>query len=126
MIIILFQVKKVVDKVTSNVVPCIPIPGRHCGPDGIKVLAWAIPDKFQCGTVLVSFRNACKHHDDCYRESGTDRSLCDTTMYEAMKNECKEKLVGPAREQCFVVAKAYHVSVKTFGKPAYSKKKDEL
>mmetsp|Transcript_36631 Transcript_36631/g.79179 ORF Transcript_36631/g.79179 Transcript_36631/m.79179 type:complete len:148 (+) Transcript_36631:80-523(+) len=111
--------KKLLDKVTSNAMPCVPIPGRHCGPDNFKPIAWSIPDKWQCGTVQVSFTDSCKEHDRCYGSCRMSRADCDNAMEDDMRQECKAKLVGPARATCNSKVEIYMAAVRAGGSIGY-------
>jgi hypothetical protein len=91
--------------------------GAGCGDAGTDKY---VPDSF---FGIVSFREACNIHDDCYGELGTDKLVCDNKLEENMKYECKVQLKGTSKilyPMCSLQGSFYGFAVRNFGQSAYN------
>ncbi|HEX5905537.1 MAG TPA: phospholipase A2 [Propionibacteriaceae bacterium] len=77
-----------------------------------------VPDTF--GEAV--FTDACKHHDECYRDPmGRSRLACDLTFLGELRAACDVYGMQTAPQlTCLTFAGIYFVGVRLFGAPFYN------
>lgn len=111
-----------------------------CGPQSgldLPILGhgdW-IPDR---PLYLANFFDACKGHDCCYGQCGSDKTDCDTEFFKAMIKACGggaglgrpvlDVFAGVGLVACLEVANAYHAAVHytQTGQDAYNSGQQEV
>ncbi|MCH2179794.1 MAG: phospholipase [Mariniblastus sp.] len=92
---------------------------RPCGPESLKgPMRLLIPQ----GAAGIDFRVSCKAHDECYVNSGSDRSVCDCQFRDSMLKQCEQSR-NPRR--CRRVAKIMYRSVRKYGDKAFEESQSD-
>jgi hypothetical protein len=87
-------------------------------PHEIDGCSWS-PD-FIIPCPWVSITPACNNHDECYQTCGSDKSACDSNLYNDIVAICRANQLTCPLGACESEAVIYYAAVVALGGPAYN------